>query len=222
MNPVSTNIIPNEIRADHLPDGTVGYLNSLGIDHGWGPTSVMQWYFEHLHVWTGLEWGPSIILSGIVFRIICLPLYYKVSENSARMKELKPLMDPYMQEMREAGQRQDTHKLMAVKGKISAMQKKAGANPFKSFLVFVTIPFTFGNFILLRQICHLPVPGMEEQGMSWFTNLTVADPLFILPAISALSLMTTMRVRLLPNFPFPLFFDLLTFLSGQIEPLYNT
>ncbi|KAJ8268750.1 hypothetical protein COCON_G00113570 [Conger conger] len=43
-------------------------------------------------------------------------------------------------------------------------------------------------FIGLRQMAYLPVPSMQSGGLWWFTDLTAADPVYILPVAVTLSM----------------------------------
>ncbi|KAL8781944.1 MAG: hypothetical protein Q9213_005783 [Squamulea squamosa] len=57
----------------------------------------------------------------------------------------------------------------------------AGIKIWKSFLPFVNVPLGYGMFRLTRNMAQMPVPGLEDGGLLWFTDLTVSDPFFLLP-----------------------------------------
>jgi YidC/Oxa1 family membrane protein insertase len=61
---------------------------------------------------------------------------------------------------------------------------------------FLPIPFSFGFFRLINGMSSIPVPSMETGGFLWFSNLTVADPYYILPLLSVGFLGLTMRVSI--------------------------
>ena len=42
----------------------------------------------------------------------------------------------------------------------------------------------------------LPVVSMQSGGLLWFTDLTVPDPYFALPLITAATLLVTIEVRM--------------------------
>ena len=44
-------------------------------------------------------------------------------------------------------------------------------------------------------MCNLPVESMSEGGIFWFQNLTVADPTYILPTLSVLSILAVVWVK---------------------------
>ena len=48
----------------------------------------------------------------------------------------------------------------------------------------------------IRAMTSLPVQSMTTGGALWFTDLTVADPYFILPAICAVSIWAVTKVSL--------------------------
>ncbi|KAK6514090.1 Mitochondrial inner membrane protein oxa1 [Arthrobotrys conoides] len=169
---------------DHPPD-TFGYLYALGLDNGWGPTTMMQTVLESLHVFAGAPWWAAAVLATVGLRALFLPIFISVSDNTARMKELQPLMLPYMERQRNAVKNADLQAQQQLKTEIMSLYKRAGVSPLKSLSNLIQIPFQFGSFMILRQMAYLPVPGLEHSGILWFQDLTSADPLFLLPALSS-------------------------------------
>ncbi|KAM7377229.1 hypothetical protein PAMA_013828 [Pampus argenteus] len=65
---------------------------------------------------------------------------------------------------------------------LTLFQKKHNVNPLRGFLIpLVQAPIFISFFIALRTMATLPVPSMQSGGMLWFTDLTAADPFYILP-----------------------------------------
>lgn len=61
---------------------------------------------------------------------------------------------------------------------------------FGSMLVpLIQFPFVVSTFIAIRKMCKLPVESMETGGALWFTDLTIADPYFILPTVATASIL---------------------------------
>ncbi|RXM36594.1 Mitochondrial inner membrane protein OXA1L [Acipenser ruthenus] len=58
-------------------------------------------------------------------------------------------------------------------------EAKHSGNKFDFPLVQAPIFISF--FIALRKMAYLPVPSMQSGGLWWFTDLTLSDPLYILP-----------------------------------------
>lgn len=61
---------------------------------------------------------------------------------------------------------------------------------FGSMMIpLIQFPFVISTFIAIRKMCKLPVESMETGGALWFSDLTIADPYFILPTIATASIL---------------------------------
>ncbi|KAH8805758.1 mitochondrial export translocase-like protein Oxa1 [Xylogone sp. PMI_703] len=163
----------------------IGYLKSLGLDYGWGPTSVMEWILEHVHVYAGTPWWASIALTAVLVRIVMIKPYIDAAANSAKLATIKPILDPIRNEMMQARVAGDTTRMMSLRQDISRINRRAGIQTWKSFVPLVQVFVGYGTFILLRGMSKLPVPGLETGGALWFYNLTYPDPYMIIPAATA-------------------------------------
>lgn len=178
----------------------IGYLNSLGLDHGWGPTSVMQFVLEHIHIYAGTPWWASIALTALALRIVLLKPFMNATENGARMATIAPITKPVQERAKEAMKNGDQQLTVELRNELARMNARAGIKVWKSFLPMgIQIFGAVGTFICLKAMAALPVPGLETGGMLWFYNLTVPDPLYILPLATAGILHWVIRVRLSPK-----------------------
>merc|ERR1712107_900185 len=77
-----------------------------------------------------------------------------------------------------------------VQRKIQAlMGGEGGVNPLKSFIPpFLQLPIFMSMFLGLRGMANCPVDSMKGGGLSWFSDLTVADPYYILPLLTSATL----------------------------------
>lgn len=168
----------------NMPEG-LGYLHALGLDYGWGPTSMMQWTLEHVHVWGGLGWGASIIATAFLLRIAMFYPQVRSLRFNAVMQRMKadPRFQEVMDQQRTALQNSDMEANQRSAFLRKVLQKEYGASPVGMLWAFMQIPFTFGLFRIIRGMSQVPVPALETSGYLWFTDLTVADPYFVLPAI---------------------------------------
>jgi len=172
----------------------IGYLKAVGLDYGWGPTSMIEWGLEHIHVYSGLPWWSSIIVGALAFRLTLVPLFLKSSDMGARMQAMLPITKPLQAKMMDAFRSGDTETAQRVRMQIQDANKAAGISTLSMFVpVAIQGVFGFCAFKLLRAMSNLPVPGFETGGILWFTDLTQSDPYFMLPAIMALSLHVIFR-----------------------------
>ncbi|KAL9576278.1 MAG: hypothetical protein Q9212_007234 [Teloschistes hypoglaucus] len=161
-----------------------GFLKELGLDFGWGPTSVMQWSLEHVHIITGTPWWLSIILTMVVTRIIIFKTYLASADTSARIAVVNAHLKDTEARLKKAKAEKDTLKMMQSTQEMRTAYQLAGIKMWKGLAPFINIPFGYGMFRLLRNACSLPVPGLETGGTLWFYDLTSADPYFILPIVT--------------------------------------
>ncbi|KAJ4148486.1 hypothetical protein LMH87_002952 [Akanthomyces muscarius] len=181
-----------------LSPNELGYLQALGLDNGWGPTSVMQWTLEHIHVLTGLGWGASIVASAFALRAAMLIPHVMQLRNGGRVAHMQA--DPRAVEMNRltkesltAGQ-DGMEKRQQAKVLADLLKKEYGVNNWNLLWVVAQFPFTIGLFKLVRQMGNLPVPGMDQAGLLWFADLTVRDPYFILPALATGVMILSLQV----------------------------
>lgn len=174
----------------------IGYLKELGLDFGWGPTSILQWMLEHIHLWSGMPWWASIISLGLLTRIVLLKPALGASHTAAQTHNLKPLTNPIKQKYMRAASEGNQMAVMEGRAELKRINQEHGVKQWKAFAPMLQIPLGFGVFRLTRGMTALPVPALLHEQMGWLNDLTVADPFFILPAISAFCLYRTLKVRI--------------------------
>ncbi|KAJ4024543.1 hypothetical protein NW752_003112 [Fusarium irregulare] len=175
----------------------LGFLKEIGLDYGWGPTSVMQWVLEHIHVYTGLGWGGTIVATAILLRLVMFYPQVRAVKFSAALNESKK--DPRFQEaielMKKGYQTKDNE--MTQKGQFlnKMVRETHGASMTGMFWPFLQIPFSFGLFRIINGMTHIPVPSLEDAGFLWFHDLTVADPFYALPALGTTFLISSIVIN---------------------------
>ncbi|KAJ6438210.1 OXA1-like protein [Purpureocillium lavendulum] len=163
----------------------LGYLHAMGLDYGWGPTSVMQWVLEHVHVWTGLGWGASVMATAVLLRLLMFYPQVRSLQFNGVMQRMRK--DPRAQEAMKLIQQgfQERDMEMRQKGQYlnKMLKEQYGASNWGMLWSFMQIPFTFGLFRIVSGMTHIPVPSLETAGYLWFQDLTATDPYFVLPAL---------------------------------------
>ena len=198
--PTSTPALPDSLDTLDLTSSIydlpehIGYLKSLGLDYGWGPTAVVEWTLEHIHVLAGTPWWVSIALTAIAFRIVLLKPYMGAADNAAKMAKVAPITKPLTAKMQELSRLKDTTGMMMARREIQVVNQKAGIKMYKSFVPMLQMFIGYGTFVLLRAMSKLPVPGLETGGILWFQNLALPDPYFLLPVAAAGILHLVLRV----------------------------
>jgi len=173
-----------------LHSDQIGYLQSIGLGTGWGPTSMIENVLEMTHVYTGLPWWATIVASTVIIRTLMVPIYIKSSANMAKMSKVKPQLDVLMDEIRN-GDNED--KMLAMR-KRSKLFKEYGIKTSHSFLPILQVPVAYGFFQATRKMAEAPVEGFSTQGAFWFEDLTAVDPYLGLQIFTALVVTGMMRM----------------------------
>lgn len=181
---------------EQIPE-QIGYLKELGLDYGWGPSSLMQWVIEHIHIWTGLPWWASIVATGILVRLAVLKPAIDASDLSARLHAVRDISNPLRQRMLRYARDGNQVELVKARAELQDLNIKHGIKPSKAFVpLLVNVPLSYGCFRVVRGMAALPVPGLASESLGWITDLTVSDPYFVIPLATSAVLYLSMRVCL--------------------------
>jgi YidC/Oxa1 family membrane protein insertase len=146
----------------------------------------------------GAPWWLAIALLTIVVRGILFPLTVKQVKSMRQMQELRPKL----QEL-QAKHKGDRQKLQEEQMKL---YQETGVNPVGGCLpLLIQMPIFIGIFYTIRKfggtsgMIGVPdtagtVESFVTGGALWFQNLSVPDPLFLLPVISAITMVGSMEM----------------------------
>lgn len=176
-----------------IPEG-IGYLKSLGLSYGWGPTSMVQYAVEHIHVYAGIPWWASIVAFGFLTRLVLFKSAMDASDNAAKMVKAKPKTDPLTKETARLMSEGKMQEAQVVRAQSSEVYAEYGVKTWKSFVPMLQLPIGFAIFRSSRGMTDLPVPGLLNESVAWLTDLTIPDPTYIIPALCSGLLYLTMKV----------------------------
>lgn len=156
-------------------------LTDLGLG-GHTPVGVIQNLLECMHMDLGLPWWGAIVVGTLVARLAVFPVIVKGQREAAKLNNVLPDITKLTNKMNEAKQSGNKYEFAKAYSDLSLFQKKHDVNPLRGFLVpLVQAPVFISFFIALRKMAYLPVPSLQTGGVLWFTDLTAADPFYILP-----------------------------------------
>ncbi|CAK1365538.1 unnamed protein product [Cercospora beticola] len=182
---VDPNSIPEQI----------GYLHSIGVDYGYGPTSMIQWTLEHAHVWLGLPWWASILFTAATLRVALAPFFLKMSDMQARSTALAPVLKPFNEKVMEEQRRGNTAGALQAYQQMGAIKKRAGISNVRMFTpILLQGVLGFCGYRLMHYLATFPVPGFKDGGLLWLQDLTITDGYLLLPLIMAATMHTIIRL----------------------------
>ncbi|KAN0009299.1 hypothetical protein ACTFIU_006578 [Dictyostelium citrinum] len=132
------------------------------------------------HEQYGLPWISIFVGTAVTIRLLTLPLAIRNQRDAAKMRLVKVDMEnhSYLND----GTQEGRIKVMEFQKKLF---KKYDTSPMKTLgLNMIQLPFIIYPFVFLRQLSD-DTSLLQNAGALWFKNLSLSDPYFILPLISA-------------------------------------
>jgi YidC/Oxa1 family membrane protein insertase len=157
------------------------------IEYGWFTFiskplfKVLEWFHKIFG-----NWGWAIVAVTLLIKLLLFPLSYKGMLSMQKLKDLAPKMTEIKEKYKK-----DPQKMNA---KMMELYKKHGANPMGGCLpMILQIPIFFAIYRVLLNAVEL----QGAEWMLWITDLSLKDPLFILPLLMGASMWYQQRIT--PN-----------------------
>lgn len=167
---------------------------SLGLG-GWTPVGWVQEGLEWLHISCGLPWWGAIIATTIVLRTLVFPLVIITQRNAGKLQNAMPKVQALQMKITEARQMGDAMGTARYTQDLVMLMKKEDVNPLRQMAMpLVQAPIFLSYFIGVRQMVNAPVESLQTGGLWWFTDLTMADPYFILPLVTCSTMALTIQL----------------------------
>jgi YidC/Oxa1 family membrane protein insertase len=177
----------------------------------WDPIYwFLQGNLELVHTVTGLPWWGAILTMAALSRIATFPFQVKQTRLTTITQKIQPEIEAIRKKyMYASGAANKTGKRdMEVTVRMSAetreVMSKHGVGPLTALKY--ALPqgiIMIGGFFVLRYIAETPQTFLHQfwvnGGDFWFQNLTLADPTFILPLMSAFSTCALIAITPMPN-----------------------
>ena len=121
------------------------------------------------------NYGVAIILLTIIIKMLLYPLTMKQIKSMKGLQELQPKMKKLQEEYKNNPQ--------LLQQEMAKLYESAGVNPFAGCLpLLVQMPILMAIYYALRDMTYAGDPSFF-----WIPSLSEADPLHILPIVSALT-----------------------------------
>ncbi|CAO3573158.1 unnamed protein product [Mortierella alpina] len=171
-----------------------GDLKAMGLVH-FTPVGALETVLEAVHISTGLPWWATIAATTVMIRTALVPFIVKLQGNTARLHNVKPQLERLTENMKLAKETNDTAALARFSAQTQELFAKNDCNPLKSLVLpLLQAPVMISFYLALRDMANLPVPQFKEGGIAWFTDLTIADPTYVLPVASSLGFLAIMEL----------------------------
>lgn len=178
---------PTEATLDKIAPGL-----GLTVDYGWLTIIAVPlfWVMSLFNDWTH-NWGVAIILLTILIKLLFFPLSAASYRSMAKMRVVAPKLEKIKQQF--ADDREQLNRAMMELYKTEKINPLGGCLP-----VLIQIPV----FIALYWSILSSVEMRYAPFFGWITDLSAADPYYILPILMGASMIIQMRLN--PKPPDPL------------------
>lgn len=171
----------------------IGDFKAMGLCN-FTPVGGLEAMLEAVHVYTGLPWWGTIVASTVLVRLALLPLMIKIQRNNAKLMNLNPEVTRLMNNLKTAQAEGDAVAVGKYSQELQTLFKTNGCHPMKSLgLPLIQMPVMISFFLALRAMAELPVPGLVDGGLAWFTDLSQKDPYYVLPVVSAAGMLAVLE-----------------------------
>jgi YidC/Oxa1 family membrane protein insertase len=134
----------------------------------------------------GVPWWLSIVLLTVIVRSLLFPLTAKQVKSMRAMQDLKPEMDKVRAKYKDNRQKQQEE--------IMKLYQERKVNPLGGcFPLVIQMPIFITMFYVIRSFDQTH-PSFASGGILWFKDLTVADPYYILPVLSAVTMFAASQI----------------------------
>jgi len=163
----------------------------LTVDYGWLTilSQPMFWLLALIYKYVG-NWGLSIIIITILIKLV----FYKLTEASgrsmAKMRNLQPRMKALQERYKDDRQ--------ALSQQTMELYKREKVNPAAGCLpILIQMPFFLAFYWVLVESVEM----RQAPFAFWITDLSVRDPLFILPLIMGAAMLLQQKLNPAPADP---------------------
>ena len=169
-------------------------FETLGLA-SWWPAGRFQYFMEQIHVGLDLPWWGTILTMTVLLRLVTFPAVVLSQKNAATMGKCMPKMQDLQTKMADARSRGDVYDSAKYGMELQEYMTKHKINPLKNLLpMMFQLPFFMSMFVGLRGMANLPVESMCNGGLGWFTDLSISDPFYLLPAATATTLFLQLKL----------------------------
>ncbi|MCP5404959.1 MAG: membrane protein insertase YidC [Pseudomonadaceae bacterium] len=174
----------------------VGHDLERAIDWGWFRMLARPFYRVLLwcHDLTG-SWAVALFLLTLLLKIVTFPLANKSYHAMAKMKKLQPQMEALRERMK------DNQQDLALE--MMKLYQREKVNPLSGcwpMLIQIPVFFAMYKVVLLAFEFRHAAPELWPLDL-WVHDMSVADPLFILPVLMGASMWVQMRLNPPPADP---------------------
>src|SRR5918997_5738627 len=134
----------------------------------------------------GAPWWLSIVILTVIVRTLLFPLTVRQVKSMRAMQDLKPEMDKIRAKYQDNRQKQQEE--------LMKLYQERQVNPLGGCLpLLIQMPIFIAIFYVIRGFGETH-PSFNTGGILWFQDLSAMDPFYILPVLSAVTMLAASEI----------------------------
>ncbi|EYC24610.1 hypothetical protein Y032_0013g2003 [Ancylostoma ceylanicum] len=170
-------------------------LGELGLLSWWKPSSYFRMALEGIHMHADIPWWATIVSATVALRLALIIVPIMSQRLVAKQSQYKKELDDFRTRLEDA--RKEGNNLLQQQIFLEQRDflKSKDIRLGRQFFILLANGGVFATqFFAIRKMVDVNYPGLSTGGTAWFTDLTVADPYYALPLISAVTMGLVTRV----------------------------
>ncbi|QDZ18044.1 mitochondrial inner membrane OXA1L-like insertase [Chloropicon primus] len=173
---------------------------ALIADSGyWTPVQACFNYFHTLHWTFDLSWVGAVAVGTMLVRAMLSPVNVEQMRMAERMAIAKPEIDQLTAQAKEAASKggQDAQYYST---EMQKLWKKHGVHPGRALGAnLIVLPTMLLLPITVLNLPKLGLPSLSAESFFWVQDISVADPLYILPVASSALFFAAIQFNMSPE-----------------------
>lgn len=155
-------------------------------------------YLDFLTTNCSVPWWMGIIATTATVKLLSFPLVLQQNKIGIRIQNILPETQKLQEKINEATLSGDVYSSAIAKTKLKLLYQEHDVTITKRLVpILLQTPAFMCLFFELRNLAvYYKLPAMSYGGALWFSNLTIADPIFVLPALTSISMFLLMEFGL--------------------------
>ncbi|CAG9530336.1 unnamed protein product [Cercopithifilaria johnstoni] len=185
------------VKDFHLFDFVGG--NSLVKEYDlfswWSPASWFRLALEYMHFNIDLPWWLTIVCATISLRLLMIFVPIASHRLMGRVQLYKKEIDKFKEKMEIAQKSGNFLQTIEIQKEMRDFLKTKNIKLYRQF-IFMSLngAIFMTQFIAVKKLADVSFPGMSTGGLYWFKDLTVPDPYYLLPLISAITVAAVFKM----------------------------
>ncbi|MCL7024679.1 hypothetical protein MKW94_022628 [Papaver nudicaule] len=199
------------IVSDVLSDKTVGIVTStapvvsevsLAAAESYFPVAALQYLIDGFHNILPMgaplpdhpNWWLAIVLSTLLIRTATVPLLIEQLKSTSKLTLLRPRLEEIKNQMNDSAE--EPISMAEGQKRMMALFTEYGVTPFTPLKgILIQGPIFISFYLAITNMVE-KMPSFKEGGAFWFTDLTTPDPMYILPALTALTFLISVEFNM--------------------------